>query len=44
MVGAGETVRRRRGAGCVEVDCPVQVLLPWAVDTRPNEVTEKGNF
>ena len=43
VVGAGKTVRSRRRAGRV-VDCTVQVLLPWAVDTRPNEVTEKEIF
>jgi hypothetical protein len=44
VVGAGQTVRSRRRAGCVEVDCAVQVLLPWAVDTSPNVVTAKDKI
>ena len=43
VVGAGKTVRSRRRAGRV-VDCPVQVLLTWAVDTRSDEVAEKRYF
>ena len=44
VVGAGKTVRCRRRAGSVVVYCPVKVLLPWAVDTCPNEVTEKEKW